>query len=569
MRGLVQRIAWAWVWSLAAGGCALTPQTNTSPTAANTPPANTPGATASTTTSAQGTGQTPATNAASPALPHGTAMPVGTPPSAGAAATAPKPNLSQDSRAIQDLVTEIAKMEHLDMAAQEKLAEDLRQTDPAAWPTIVQTLRASMAYRRQLQQREAAQAILQNEKKSPGVPPPLRTLASVDRNSYADDPARVRAKTPRMTASMQDETGNPPPQRESPAEEILIRPRRSTGGQADRMTPENSVADKKRDEPRAVAPDPEDRATTSDRQRLAAADPAPGKDKRSSTAKTTASDAAPSGRRSGPGQDAADSKTNRIAAKDGNSPAGRVTQVSYETDPSAWREQLAAAIASLESQVRESPQSAADIAQQARLRMLYVAANRRDDALKPIPSAPPPVQDFWSQELYGLSTILDTQRQPDTNRRAGEAKQHFHGAMNRLGELAPLAIRNLSMITEVQSYGVYKTFDKYQFAPGQELLLYAEVENFKSEETPKGFQTSLRGNYQIFDGRGQRVGDWDLGTTEEHCRSPRRDFFLGYHLRLPKRIYPGKHTLQLTVEDTKSQKIAQSSVDFTVKENAE
>ena len=44
-------------------------------------------------------------------------------------------------------------------------------------------------------------------------------------------------------------------------------------------------------------------------------------------------------------------------------------------------------------------------------------------------------------------------------------------------------------------------------------------------------------------------------TTEEYCQSPRRDFFIGYHLRLPKRIYNGKHTLQLTIEDLKSHKV--------------
>ena len=40
---------------------------------------------------------------------------------------------------------------------------------------------------------------------------------------------------------------------------------------------------------------------------------------------------------------------------------------------------------------------------------------------------------------------------------------------------------------------------------------------------------------------------------------------MGYEFRLPDRIYPGKHTLQLTVEDLKSKKVGQSTVDFTVK----
>ncbi len=237
--------------------------------------------------------------------------------------------------------------------------------------------------------------------------------------------------------------------------------------------------------------------------------------------------------------------------------------------PGPWRESLATAIQGLESELRGSPRSHAEVDLQARLRLLYLLADRRGDALKPIASAPASAQEFWSQELFGLSAWLDRERAPDPSRRAGEAKPPLADALQRLGELAPLAVRNLSFITGVQSYGNYKPFEKCEFAPGQEVLLYAEVENFKSEETPRGFHTVLRGSYQILDARGQRVANQDLNTTEEYCRNPRRDFFVGYRLHLPKRIYAGKHTLQLTLEDLKSQKIGQASVDFTVKETGD
>ena len=35
---------------------------------------------------------------------------------------------------------------------------------------------------------------------------------------------------------------------------------------------------------------------------------------------------------------------------------------------------------------------------------------------------------------------------------------------------------------------------------------------------------------------------------------------------MPKRIYGGTYTLQLTIEDTLSQKIGQSTLEFTIKE---
>jgi hypothetical protein len=122
----------------------------------------------------------------------------------------------------------------------------------------------------------------------------------------------------------------------------------------------------------------------------------------------------------------------------------------------------------------------------------------------------------------------------------------------------------VAFATEVQSYGCYKKFEKYEFHSGQEVLLYAEVENFKSASSEQGFHTSLKSSYQILDNRGARVDQKEFEVTEEHCQNPRRDYFIRYFIWMPKRIYGGTYTLQLTIEDTLSQKIGQASIEFTV-----
>ena len=137
--------------------------------------------------------------------------------------------------------------------------------------------------------------------------------------------------------------------------------------------------------------------------------------------------------------------------------------------------------------------------------------------------------------------------------------------MAKLGDSCPLVVRNLAFVTEIQSYGSYKPFDKYEFVPGQRVLLYAEVENFTSSETARGFHTVTRSSYQIFDSSGRRIDEHEFSPSEEYCRRPRRDFFIGYEFCLPERIYPGKHVLQLTVADLNSQKIGQTVIEFTVK----
>jgi hypothetical protein len=246
-------------------------------------------------------------------------------------------------------------------------------------------------------------------------------------------------------------------------------------------------------------------------------------------------------------------------------PSSEIVKAAYEAPAgNAWQAQLLAAIRTKEAELL-TPGKADDTQAQAQLRLLYLLAGRRDDALRPIASAPPAQQGFWTAELYGLSTWLDVQRNADDTRRAAEAKQHLSAAVTHLGETCPLVVRSLTFCTEIQSFGCVKPFERNEFLPGQAVLLYAEVENLSGESTPKGVHTSLQSSYQIFDSRGQRVADEEFTVTEEYCRNPRRDYFVGYELRIPERVYPGKHTLQLTVRDAKSQKIGQSTIDLSVK----
>ena len=257
-----------------------------------------------------------------------------------------------------------------------------------------------------------------------------------------------------------------------------------------------------------------------------------------------------------------------IAAKASNDVAAaasssHVVQAAY-CAPLDWETHLTEAIRQLEAEQNTVPKTDSEIAQRAYLHMLYLLAGRRDDALSPIAGAPPAAQDFWSKQLYGLATWLDTDHTPDNARRAAETKRILGEAMARLGETAPLVVHNMAFCTEVQSYGSITPFKKADFTPDQEVLLYAEVENYLVQPTPRGFHTALRSSFQIFDSRGQRIVDHEFPATEEYCQSPRRDFFIGYHLRLPKRIYNGKHTLQLTIEDLQSHKVGQSSIDLTI-----
>src|SRR5262249_54085693 len=147
----------------------------------------------------------------------------------------------------------------------------------------------------------------------------------------------------------------------------------------------------------------------------------------------------------------------------------------------------------------------------------------RDDAIRPLEGAPETDRLFWREELTGLVALLDSQRNTDAGRRAAEAETHLRNAESTLAQTAPLVLRNPAFCTEVTSFGVTKPFAKYEFKPGQEVLLYAELENFASDPTDKGYHTAMHSSYQIFDSRGAKVAEQDYAVTEEYCRNPRRD----------------------------------------------
>jgi hypothetical protein len=245
----------------------------------------------------------------------------------------------------------------------------------------------------------------------------------------------------------------------------------------------------------------------------------------------------------------------------------QVTQASYAA-PSLgqWRQRLGGAIEALENETPPSATTPGDLGRQARLRLLYAAAGRREEAARPIPDVGPATQEFVSKEMQGLGLWLDAAETADPVCRTIEVKAALSEALTKLGEAAPLLVRNAAFCSEVLSFGCLKRCDKSEFFQDQHVLLYAELENFTSEPTEKGFRTSLRSGYQIVDRFGQPVVWHEFAPTQDHCKNVRRDFFIAYHVRLPKLMTPGKYTLRLLIQDTARQKTGQASIEFTVKE---
>jgi hypothetical protein len=260
---------------------------------------------------------------------------------------------------------------------------------------------------------------------------------------------------------------------------------------------------------------------------------------------------------------------------------------SAEAQPGSWREHLEAAIETLQAELGAVPDAPAQVVanlapaseeeyrsqterrrerarKEAYLRLLYLAARRPADAARGVEEFSPAEQEFWKHQLHGLGVFLDDEGAPVTDRRARLALRELQQGMHHLAAASGLDVRNLAFCPQVFSYGNYVEFTPAEFRPGQEVLLYAEIDNFTVEPQPNGYETELQGSYQIFDAGGRRVAEHTFPPEKESCRNRRRDYFIPFRMYLPKRIDPGPYTLQLTIEDLKGKKFGQSTLRFAI-----
>ena len=394
-----------------------------------------------------------------------------TAPKSSAATTARTPSnpasaLSGTTATPTELATVMADVQQIgaqDPEAQQALLEDMKRTDPSLWPQLIRAFRSSLAYRQQSSARLAQTAPVQQ-------PAAVATSNSYPSTAIAAPPSMMQQVGYSDTPQYQ-----PYPTTAAPSATIVrpvaVSPQSMPETAEGLLVPRSPPAELGRSYPDTMLP----------AVRLINADNAR---------------AIQSADRSG-----------SASVADTTSPP--------PSEPADWHEPLSTAIRTLESKMAASSSQQASAADEARLRLLYLAGGRRDEATNPLPGATPEAHEFWSQEAAGLATLLDDQRISDSQRRAEEAARHLHAAANELEQNGPLALAHLAFCTEVNSFGVYKKFPKYEFKRGEEVLLYAEVENFTSTTTEAGYHTSLHSGVQILNSAA-------IGWLVRISPSPRR-----------------------------------------------
>lgn len=232
-----------------------------------------------------------------------------------------------------------------------------------------------------------------------------------------------------------------------------------------------------------------------------------------------------------------------------------------------WQDLLGAAVEQLQAEVQPHPSTTEEVHQHMQLRLLQLLTSGEEAALQPIPGTTAAQHDYWSKQLFALATYLDNQAVPDDKRRAAAALMYLDQCRAKLAESATMQVRELAFVDSVKGYGDYEPVKDSKFRPGQEVTLYAEIENFTSQSSKEGYRTRLGTSYEVVDKNGHRVDSAQFPEIEDLCRSPRRDFHMQYTIVLPTRIYAERYELRLIIMDQQSQKIGQASLPFEIVED--
>ncbi len=134
-------------------------------------------------------------------------------------------------------------------------------------------------------------------------------------------------------------------------------------------------------------------------------------------------------------------------------------------------------------------------------------------------------------------------------------------AINEVSHSADLKIKNVAICTEVEGFGKVKKFSNLQFRPGDEILVYCEIENFTEEKSVEVSQVSsgksdapqthvcrFDAQVQFLNADGETDHVTSFADIRDNCQTSRTDFYMFFRIQIPN-LPPGSHLIQVRLND--------------------
>ncbi len=225
----------------------------------------------------------------------------------------------------------------------------------------------------------------------------------------------------------------------------------------------------------------------------------------------------------------------------------------------------------LEEQKKTVADNPNNIAEQLRLRMMYLINNQDDKALA--------LDEGMDVETHAIIQAqiraMMASREADGRDPATFANNLLESVENLRGLVrakADLSVPKVILCKSTEGFGVYEPYQPAEFPAGmrQEVLIYVEVDNFSSEVTPNGFfRTLLTLRPSLLNKRtGEEIWSTTYENIEDLSRRRRRDFFLTVSQTIPASLAPGEYVLKVEVEDVLVGKINSNIAEFKMTASA-
>ncbi|MCE9630468.1 MAG: hypothetical protein K8S94_07105 [Planctomycetia bacterium] len=127
-----------------------------------------------------------------------------------------------------------------------------------------------------------------------------------------------------------------------------------------------------------------------------------------------------------------------------------------------------------------------------------------------------------------------------------------------------LTVNNACFASRVQGWGVVDRFAESRFHPGQEVIVYFELDNLSAGESPAGHTTCIDATLTFMGADGRVEHEWSFEPIAETCRTQRRDYFARYVITLPESIRAGTGRIEVAVVDTLAGSTARATLPLEV-----
>jgi hypothetical protein len=234
---------------------------------------------------------------------------------------------------------------------------------------------------------------------------------------------------------------------------------------------------------------------------------------------------------------------------------------------------LTAAITLLEAELRNWPRNSAGRPEnlsawrrkQTDLRLLLMVSGRQAESIRTIEALPREEQEFWQSLMLAMNQYRTTDESIARTDLVGETLRQIRTAEQRLQPLARLEISRLQFCSRINGFGNVVAFPTADFEPGQRLLLYVGLKNFRSELTAEGryrTESAVVIEY-IREEDGEALEPVRLPSIPDECDEHRTDYYHSIELTAP--LLEGSWIVRVRVRDQYSMQVTEAQLKLNVR----